>query len=47
MVGAKEVGEVDDESTCRQINFFKSDLDEIDIIIESELLRTKISSFLT
>ena len=47
VLGTEEDEEVDDESTGRQINLFKSVTDEIDIISESELLRTKICSFLT
>ena len=46
MLGAEEGDEVDDESTCLQINLFKSDSDEIDIISELNLLPTKIYSFL-
>ena len=45
MVGVEYVDEVNDESTCRQINSFKSDSDEIYIISESELLRTKICRY--
>ena len=47
MLGVGEVNEVDNESTCRQINLFKSDSGEIDITSESVFLRTKICSFLT
>ena len=46
-MGIEEVDKVDDKSTCRQINLFKSDSDEIDIVSESVFLRTKICSFLT
>ena len=41
VLGIEEVDEVEDESTCRQINLFKSDSDEIGITSESEFLRTK------
>ena len=47
MLGVGEVNEVDNESTCRQINLFKSDSDKIDITSESVFLRTEICSFLT
>ena len=47
MLGVGEVNEVDSESTCRQINLFKSDSDEIDITSESIFLRTKIARALT
>ena len=42
VLDAKKLDEVDDESTCRQINLFKSGVGEIDVISESE-----ICSFLT
>ena len=47
VLGVEEVDKVEDESTCRQSNLFKSDLDEIGITLESVFLRTKICSFLT
>ena len=36
MLGIEKVDEVEDESTCDQINLFKSNSDEVDITSESE-----------
>ena len=47
MLGVEEVDEVQDESTCRQINLLKSDSDEICITSESDFFRAKICSVLT
>ena len=45
MLGVEEVDKVDGESTCRQINLFKSDSDEIGITSESVFLRMKSARF--